>query len=1428
MVRHVVSLGILLSVCLFFTSTPAEGVTVYNKSTFTKGMTALSTYNTLYPPPNNYQRTTFPLGMTSIRSQSGAVTLWNTSSSGYFDDHIQTASLGFTFTFFGQSYTQMYVCTDGYISFTHNTAQGLNQTIAASTNLHGFCAPCWDDLEAYNSYGCSAWVGYLVTGGTGNHVMTVEWWNVDHESTNSTGFCYFQVKLYEATGVIEFHYRNISSNMNNSRVSATIGIESPNGAAGVGGPNTGTGNAHQTVNYRFTPSSGPYDDQSTQVMIGFSFTYHGNMYNQAYISTNGFITFTNAGTTDPSNDPIPSTNTPDDYIALFWDDLTVTGNGVVDKIRYATTGTSPNQVFTVEYYGMTRKGQSTSELTGQIKLYETSHRIEFHYDTSTTNNNWVGVDATIGIEDTHGGGGVGGPNTTNTISTVPTVNYRFDPVVKYNLTVSGHPNQPGSPSPGYGSTLHNAGSSITAQANSPASGSTGVRYVCTGWTGTGSVPPSGSGTSVTFTISQTSSITWQWTTEYQVNVTENPSGAGTFTMNPAGPWYPPGTTVSLTANPNIGYLFNSWSGDISSINNPESFAVNGPMNITGNFIGVPYTLTVSGNPAQHGTANPAYGTHSYASGANVTATVTSPVSGPTGERYVCTGWTGTGDVPATGTTTSVNFTVTQSSTITWQWQTEYQLTLTSNPSAGGSVNENPSGPWHVAGTSVTLTANPSTGYQFSAWSGDLTSTNNPESYTMNAPATITADFTPIPITLTVVSAQGAPSPAVGNHTYNYGTTLVLSSNSPYLSGAGVRESCTGWTGTGDVPANGSSGSVQVTLTQDSQITWSWQTEYELTLTENPVGGGTIVPTPGGLWYTSGTVVSVDAQAATGYLFTGWSGGLSGTTNPETVTVTAPVSVTAEFQATGPTLQVSSNHGNPNPPVGVQAYANGDQVTCTVDSPVSGGPGVRYVCTGWTGSGDVPATGTGTSVQVTLTTNSSITWTWKLEYEVTRHAHPPNGGTVTLDTATDWIEAGETVTATAAPAGGYHFVTWSGDVQSADNPVTFELNGPIELDANFIGSTGLGVAAGPANPADSLEYEAATELPMLQAALIAGPGEAVNVSAVTLTVSGASDETTTISAVNLYVDVNGDGAYDPGDEVFQTGLTFPSNNGTATFSKTPPLLVPASGCVYLLATCDLNASVGDDFQIRIDLSGDVSARGASTGTLISPVGLPLVGGVKTAAAAGTPGSLEVHPGASSPASQFVQPGQTDVAVLQLNLRSSSLENTRVSSITFRGSGSGNDAACIAEVRLYVDQNADGMWDAGDTLLGSPGTYDADDGSVTFSGLNEVIASAAASHWLLVYDLSGGASSGTFRALLADEVDVSVTGVSSTASLPVEGTPVSSRSLTIGSASSGLGDFSRFAGGCGGGRRGTWPLLPLLPLALAVAFLLGWRRRSESKA
>ena len=73
--------------------------------------------------------------------------------------------------------------------------------------------------------------------------------------------------------------------------------------------------------------------------------------------------------------------------------------------------------------------------------------------------------------------------------------------------------------------------------------------------------------------------------------------------------------------------------------------------------------------------------------------------------------------------------------------TSYSLTVNISPSAGGSVSRSPNNTTYTAGTVVTLTATPASGYTFSGWSGGASGTSSTTTVTMNANQTVTATFT---------------------------------------------------------------------------------------------------------------------------------------------------------------------------------------------------------------------------------------------------------------------------------------------------------------------------------------------------------------------------------------------------------------------------------------------------------------------------------------------------------------------------------------------------------------------------------------------------------------------------------------------------------------------------------------------------------------
>ncbi len=147
---------------------------------------------------------------------------------------------------------------------------------------------------------------------------------------------------------------------------------------------------------------------------------------------------------------------------------------------------------------------------------------------------------------------------------------------------------------------------------------------------------------------------------------------------------------------------------------------------------------------------------------------------------------------------------------------------------------------------------------------------------------------PAPVTLTVVSAHGSPVPAVGSDSYVIDTEVICSVSN--VTDGATNYTCTGWTGTGSVPATGTSNAVTVTMAEDSSITWLWQTNYWLDV--NVIGNGSVDPSEA--FYAKDSEQTLTATPDTGWLFMGWSGDAAGTDQEAHVTMNAPKTVTATF------------------------------------------------------------------------------------------------------------------------------------------------------------------------------------------------------------------------------------------------------------------------------------------------------------------------------------------------------------------------------------------------------------------------------------------------------------------------------------------------------------------------------------------------------
>lgn len=143
--------------------------------------------------------------------------------------------------------------------------------------------------------------------------------------------------------------------------------------------------------------SGINDALSASINIGFNFIYDGTTYTQIKASSNGFITFNTANTlAQPTNNL--NTSTDRTLLAVLWDDNQTGSSG---NVNYKLTGTSPNRILTVEWFALrwNKSGFTSGTIDCQIKLYETSNKIEYVYNRGAYQSfgNSIGIGASIGL-----------------------------------------------------------------------------------------------------------------------------------------------------------------------------------------------------------------------------------------------------------------------------------------------------------------------------------------------------------------------------------------------------------------------------------------------------------------------------------------------------------------------------------------------------------------------------------------------------------------------------------------------------------------------------------------------------------------------------------------------------------------------------------------------------------------------------------------------------------------------------------------------------------------------------------------------------------------------------------------------------------------------------------------------------------------------
>ncbi len=703
------------------------------------------------------------------------------------------------------------------------------------------------------------------------------------------------------------------------------------------------------------------NELSSAVPIGFSFSFYGTAYTQAYIDSNGALRFTNipADIGDPDA-LIPTLAAPNLTVYSWWADL---NPGLGGTIKYKTTGTAPNRIFVVEFNEVPHFG-GLDPVTFQIKLFETTNVIEVHYLKAPAAN-VAGTDRnhTAGIE--NGGG---------TIALVYNfgLNALADPLNPKTVIYSSNPAPTiGSITPSSG--LNNGSVNITDLAGSGFLTGATVKLTKTGQTdinATGVTVVSGAKITCTFDLTGKASGLWNV-------VATNPDSQSATLAN--------GFTVNNPA-PTIGSI------------TPSSGLNNGSVNITdlagsGFLTGATVKLTKTGQTDISATGV------TVVSGAKITCTfdLTGKATGlwnvvvtNTDSQSVtlANGFTVNNPAPTIGSITPSSGLNNGSVNITDLAGSGFLTGATVKLTKTGQTDINATGVTVVSGAKITCTFD-LTGKATGPWNVVVTNTDS-QSVTLANGFTVS---NPAP-------TIGAITPSSGLN--NGSVNITDLAGSGFLTGATVKLTKTGQT---DINATGVTvvSGVKITCTFDltGKATGLWNvvvtnTDSQSVTLANGFTVNNPAPTIGSITPSSGLnngSVNITDLAGSGFL-TGATVKLTKTgqtdINATGVTVVSGVKITCTFdltgKATGPWNVVVTNTdsqsvtlangftvNNPAPTIGSITPSSGlnngsVNITDLAGSGFLTGATVKLAKTGQT---DINATG------VTVVSGAKITCTFNL-------------------------------------------------------------------------------------------------------------------------------------------------------------------------------------------------------------------------------------------------------------------------------------------------------------------------------------------------------------------------------------------------------------------------------------------------------------------
>jgi len=378
---------------------------------------------------------------------------------------------------------------------------------------------------------------------------------------------------------------------------------------------------------------------------------------------------------------------------------------------------------------------------------------------------------------------------------------------------------------------------------------------------------------ISLTMDSSVALVAQFEEATEFSLTINSDGNGTVQVDPAREVFVEGDSVTLQADAPEGWMFAYWGGDLNREINPVTFAMDSSMVVTAVFIQTGYMLNTSVEGS--GTVQVSPEDEIYESGQTV------QLDAEPAEGWEFSQWTG--DV--TADTSAITVTMDSSISVVAHFveeTTEYTLDVTTEGS--GTIQIDPQKEFYAEGDSVTLQAEPASGYIFGYWGGDLNREINPVTFAMDSSMTVTAMFIQTGYSITTsINGNGSIQLIPEQDVYDAGELVQV-----------IASPDDGWTFDHWQGAiSGTNDTMFVEINEDLNITAVFEEELYF-LTQFTEGDGYISRDPLKEGYTYGETVQLTAHPASGWMFENWSGDATGVENPVTITMDSDKEVTAHF------------------------------------------------------------------------------------------------------------------------------------------------------------------------------------------------------------------------------------------------------------------------------------------------------------------------------------------------------------------------------------------------------------------------------------------------------------------------------------------------------------------------------------------------------